>query len=168
MDRRKKPQGKGHDLLPKIMPPTVDAYPGYQKTFIVATLASTLVGTFTASMGLWERVHDRREAHKQKQRDSKQDGEIKQLREQFETAQKKGQERQEEIDRLRDGRGGRGGGGGGGGGGGRDDVGESFERNGLMVQRMYDDMYGRMGSRFAKGDGTLPLMCPTLIGRRTR
>jgi hypothetical protein len=48
-----------------------------QKTFIVATLASTLVGTFTASMGLWERVADRREQHRQKQRDSKQDGEIK-------------------------------------------------------------------------------------------
>lgn len=161
MDRRKEPQGKGQagaDLLPKIMPPTVDAYPGFQKTFICATLASTLVGTFTASMGLWERVHDRREAHKQKQTDSKQDGEIKQLREQFETAQKKGQERQEEIDRLRNGGGGRGGGGGGGGGRGggyHDDVGESFERNGMMIQRMYDDMYGRMGNRFARGDGRL-------------
>ncbi|KAF1354160.1 hypothetical protein EJ07DRAFT_133962 [Lizonia empirigonia] len=111
-----------------------------KKTFICATLASTLVGTFTASMGLWERVHDRREAHKQKQTDSKQDGEIKQLREQFEQAQKKGQERQDEIDRLRN------------GGGYRDDVGESFERNGMMIQRMYDDMYGRMGNRFARGD----------------
>ncbi|KZM20208.1 uncharacterized protein EKO05_0001111 [Ascochyta rabiei] len=127
-----------------------------KKTFICATLASTLVGTFTASMGLWERVHDRREAHKQKQTDSKQDGEIKQLREQFEAAQKKGQERQEEIDRLRSGGGGRGGGGGGGGGGRgggyRDDVGESFEKNGMMIQRMYDDMYGKMGNRFARGD----------------
>ncbi|KAJ4315438.1 hypothetical protein N0V94_005940 [Neodidymelliopsis sp. IMI 364377] len=134
------------------MPPTVDAYPGFQKTFICATLASTLVGTFTASMGLWERVHDRREAHKQKQRDTKQDGEIKQLREQFEAAQKKGQERQDEIDRLRDGRGGRGGGGGGGGGRDRDDVGDNFQQNGMMVQRMYDDMYGRMGNKFARGD----------------
>lgn len=165
MDRRKEPKGKGQagaDLLPKIMPPTVDAYPGFQKTFICATLASTLVGTFTASMGLWERVHDRREAHKQKQTDSKQDGEIKQLREQFEQAQKKGQERQDEIDRLRNGDGGRGGGGGGGGGGRgggyRDDVGESFERNGMMIQRMYDDMYGRMGNRFARGDGIVPLL----------
>jgi hypothetical protein len=151
MDRRKEAEGNRLDLR-MIMPPTVDAYPGFQKTFIVATLASTLVGTFTASMGLWERVSDRREKHKQKQRDTKQDGEIKQLREQFEAAQKKGQERQEEIDRLRDGRGGR------GGERGRacDDVGESFERNGFMVQRMYDDMYGRMGSRFARGDGTSP------------
>ena len=64
-----------------IQPPTGDAYPGFQKTFICATLASTLVGTFTASMGLWERVHDRREAHKQKKRDTEQDDNIKQLQE---------------------------------------------------------------------------------------
>jgi hypothetical protein len=92
-------------------------------------------------MGLWERVSDRRDKHKQKQRDSKQDGEIKQLREQFEKAQQKGQERQKEIDRLK------------GGGAPRDEVGDNFERNGAMVQRMYDDGYGRLGSRFAKGDG---------------
>ena len=165
MDRRKESKGKGQagaDLLPKIMPPTVDAYPGFQKTFICATLASTLVGTFTASMGLWERVHDRREAHKQKQTDKKQDGEIEKLREQFEAAQKKGQERQEEIDRLRSGGGNRGGEGGRGGGH-RDDVGESFERNGMMIQRMYDDMYGKMGNRFARGDGMC--LCFTLTRR---
>ncbi|KAL1602215.1 hypothetical protein SLS59_004902 [Nothophoma quercina] len=117
-------------------------------------------------MGLWERVHDRREAHKQKQRDTKQDGEIKQLRDQFEDAQKKAEKRQEEIEKLRNGGGDQGGGnrgggygGGGGGGGGygrgsgyRDDVGDSLERNGMMIQRMYDDMYGRYGSRFARGD----------------
>jgi predicted nucleic acid-binding Zn-ribbon protein len=91
-------------------------------------------------MGLWERVSDRREKHKQKQRDSKQDGEIKQLRQQFDEAQRKGQERQDEIDRLKSGRP-------------RDEVGDNFERNGAMVQTMYDDMYGRMGSRFARGDG---------------
>jgi hypothetical protein len=136
-----------------IQPPTGDAYPGFQKTFICATLASTLVGTFTASMGLWERVHDRREAHKQKKRDTEQDDNIKQLQERFDEAQKKADKRQEEIDRLRDGRDG------GGRGGERrigyhDDVGDNFERNGMMIQRMYDDMYGRYGNRFARGDGT--------------
>ena len=120
-----------------------------QQTFIMATLASTLVGTFTASMGLWERVHDRREAHKQRQRDTKQDGEIKQLREQFEKAQQAADGRQQEIDRLKTG----GGGGGGGGDRGRDDVGRNFERDGMMIQRMYDEGYGRMGRRFAQGDG---------------
>ncbi|KAJ4992829.1 hypothetical protein SVAN01_01533 [Stagonosporopsis vannaccii] len=139
-----------------IQPPTGDAYPGFQKTFICATLASTLVGTFTASMGLWERVHDRREAHKQKKRDTEQDDNIKQLREQFEEAQKKADKRQEEIDRLKDGGGERGGGARRGGYRNeyRDDVGESFERNGMMIQRMYDDMYGRYGNRFARGDAT--------------
>lgn len=113
----------------------------------MATLASTLVGTFTASMGLWERVHDRRESHKQKIRDTKQDSEIKQLREQFENAQKAADGRQDEINRLKSGEGG------GGGGRGRDDVGRNFERDGQMIQRMYDDGYGRMGNRFAQGDG---------------
>lgn len=116
-----------------------------QKTFIVATLASTLVGTFTASMGLWERVSDKREQHRQRQRDTKQDGEIKQLREQFEKAQEAADGRQKEIDRLKN-----------GGGRGRDEVGGNFERDSMMIQRMYDDMYGRMGRRFAQGDGMYP------------
>lgn len=116
----------------------------------MATLASTLVGTFTASMGLWERVHDRRESHKQKLRDTKQDGEIKQLREQFEKAQHSADGRQQEIDRLKAGGGERGG---DRGGGGRDDPGRNFERDGMMIQRMYDEGYGRMGNRFAQGDG---------------
>lgn len=114
-----------------------------KQTFIMATLASTLVGTFTASMGLWERVHDRREAHRQKMRDTKQDGEIQQLREQFERAQQAADGRQQEIDRLKSGRGHR---------GGHDDPGSAFERDGMMIQRMYDEGYGRMGSRFAQGD----------------
>jgi len=60
-----------------------------KKTFIVATLASTLVGTFTASMGLWERVADKRQQHRQKARDTKQDGEIKELKKQFDESQKR-------------------------------------------------------------------------------
>jgi len=111
-----------------------------KKTFIVATLASTLVGTFTASMGLWERVADKRQQHRQKARDTKQDGEIKDLKKQFEEVQKQADGRQQEIGRLRN-------------GGGRDDVGNIFERDGMMIQRMYDQGYGRMGNRFAQGDG---------------
>lgn len=102
-------------------------------------------------MGLWERVADKREQHRQRQRDTKQDGEIKQLREQFEKAQQAADGRQKEIDRLNSEgvRGGRG----------RDDVGGNFERDSLMIQRMYDDMYNRSGRRFAQGDGQycLPL-----------
>lgn len=105
----------------------------------MATLASSLVGTLTASMGLWERVQDRRESHKQKQRDKKQDGEIKQLREKFEQAQKSADGRQHEVNDFK-------------GRSGRDDPGENFERDRMMIQRMYDEGYGRMGSRFAHGD----------------
>ncbi|CAO2652290.1 Nn.00g005730.m01.CDS01 [Neocucurbitaria sp. VM-36] len=125
-----------------------------KKTFIVATLASTLVGTFTASMGLWERVADRREQHRQRQRDTKQDGEIKKLREEFEKTQKSSDAQQHELDRSRNGGGGGNGGNGGGGGGGgqRDDVGRNLERDSIMIQRMYDDMYSRNGRTFAQGD----------------
>jgi hypothetical protein len=125
----------------------------------MATLASTLVGTFTASMGLYDRVSDKREQHKQKQRDGKQDGEIKKLREEFEKTQKAADERQKEIDRLKEGGGNNGannnnnGNGGGRRGSYNDDVGYNLERDAMMVQRMYDDGFGRYGRRFAQGDG---------------
>jgi hypothetical protein len=122
----------------------------------MATLASTLVGTFTASMGLYDRVSDKREQHKQKARDTKQDGEIKQLKDEFTKAQKAAEDRQNEIDRLKSGGGDRGG---GGGGRGNDDVGYNLGRDAAMVQRMYDDGFGRYGSRFAQGDGKQLLDC---------
>jgi hypothetical protein len=151
MDRREKAQGS--PITPHAPMRHSDlTRDALQKTFIVATLASTLVGTFTASMGLWERVADRREQHRQKIRDTKQDDEIKKMKEQFEEAQKRADGRQQEIDRLKSG-GGQGQGQIGWGGGGRDDVGNNFERDGMMIQRMYDQGYGRMGNRFAQGDG---------------
>lgn len=114
----------------------------------MATLASTLVGTFTASMGLYDRVSDKRQQRKQRQRDTKQDGEIKELKEDFKKAQQAAEERQNEIDRLKSG-------GGGGGDRGRrdDDVGYNLGRDAAMIQRMYDDGFGRYGNRFAMGDG---------------
>jgi hypothetical protein len=124
----------------------------------MATLASTLVGTFTASMGLYDRVSDRRQQHKQRKRDVHQDGEIKTLKDEFEKTRKEADERQKEIDRLKNG-GGNGGGRDDYGGGqqmarrGGDDVGYNLERDAMMVQRMYDNGFGRYGSRFAQGDG---------------
>lgn len=118
----------------------------------MATLASTLVGTFTASMGLYDRVSDKRQQHKQRARDVQQDGEIKQLKNEFEKAQQRAEDRQKEIDRLKNG-----GGGGGGGGRGNDDVGFVLSRDAAMIQRMYDDGFGRYGSRFAQGDGMSPI-----------
>jgi hypothetical protein len=114
----------------------------------MATLASTLVGTFTASMGLYDRVSDARQNHKQRAHDTKQDGEIKELKESFEKSQKAADDRQKEIDRLKNG-----GGDDGGGRRGNNDVGYNLGRDAAMVQRMYDDGFGRYGSRFAQGDG---------------
>lgn len=126
----------------------------------MATLASTLVGTFTASMGLYDRVSDKREQHKQKIRDGKQDGEIKELKENFIKAQKAAEERQRKIDQLENGGGGNYNGGGHNGGGQQQlairggDVGYNLERDAMMVQRMYDNGFGRYGNRFAQGDGS--------------
>lgn len=103
-----------------------------QKTFIIATLCSTLVGTFTSSIGLWDRVQDKR---KQKKTDHKQDDEIKKLREQVENAEKRSKERDAEMRR-------------------RDELGDSFERSGAMIQRQYDEGYRRLGGKFAMGDST--------------
>lgn len=102
-----------------------------KKTFIIATLCSTLVGTFTSSMGLWDRVNEKR---KQKRRDIRQDDEIKKLCEQVEGAEKRYKEREAELRK-------------------RDDVGDNFERSGALIQRQYDEGYGRLGRRFAMGDG---------------
>ncbi|KAF2011862.1 hypothetical protein BU24DRAFT_265296 [Aaosphaeria arxii CBS 175.79] len=101
-----------------------------KKTFIIATLCSTLIGTFTSSMGLWDRVNEKR---KQTKRDSKQDGEIKKLKEQIEQTEKRSKEREEQMRR-------------------RDEVGDNFERSGALIQRQYDEGYGHLGRRFAVGD----------------
>ncbi|KAF2108631.1 hypothetical protein BDV96DRAFT_256121 [Lophiotrema nucula] len=108
-----------------------------KKTFIIATLCSTLVGTFTTSIGLWDRVAEKR---RQKHKDTKQDDEIKKLKDQVESAEKKHKEKEEELNKRRDGR------------DRRDDVYENFDRSGMMIQRQFDEGYGRMGRRFAQGD----------------
>ncbi|KAF2877744.1 hypothetical protein BDV95DRAFT_480258 [Massariosphaeria phaeospora] len=106
-----------------------------KKTFIIATLCSTLVGTFSSSMGLWDGINKRR----QSKRDSRQDDEVKKLREAVEKNTKNREAeapRRRDRDRERD----------------RDDVGETFERSGAMIQRQYDEGFGRMGRKFAMGD----------------
>ncbi|CAI6335327.1 unnamed protein product [Periconia digitata] len=108
-----------------------------KKTFIIATLCSTLVGTFTSSIGLWDRVQDKR---RQGKRDLKQEEAIKKLQERADKAEK-------ERDEFRR----------GGGQSPRrryddDEVGDSFERSGALIQRQFDEGYGRLGSRFARGD----------------
>jgi hypothetical protein len=80
-------------------------------------------------MGLWDRVNEKR---KQRKTDSKQDVELKALREQVEQ-QKQGKGRDDQLQR-------------------RDELGDSFEQSGMMIQRQYDQGYNSLGRRFAMGD----------------
>jgi hypothetical protein len=81
-------------------------------------------------MGLWDRVQDKR---KQAKTDTKQDDEIKKLREQVEKSEKRSKDREEQLKR-------------------RDELGYNFEQSGALIQRQYDEGYGRLGRRFAQGD----------------
>ncbi|RYP64838.1 hypothetical protein DL769_006513 [Monosporascus sp. CRB-8-3] len=113
-----------------------------QKTFILATLCSTIVGTFNSSIGLWDRVKQRRQ---QQRRDLKQDGEIKALKDKIEAADRHSADAMRRLQHPqpppsqlgdRD----------------RDEVGESFERSSALIRREFDDCYERYGRRFAVGD----------------
>ena len=106
--------------------------PTTQKTFIIATLCSTLIGTFSSSIGLWDRVQDKR---KQAKKDNKQDDRIEALRLEVEKNTKAHEERDKRSSR-------------------RDEVGDNFEQSGALIQRQFDEGYGRLGRRFAQGDGT--------------
>ncbi|KAF2971220.1 hypothetical protein GQX73_g2311 [Xylaria multiplex] len=111
-------------------------------TFVVASLCSTLINTFTASINLWDRVNERR---KQQKKDSKQDDEIRKLKEQVAQTDKHNQKPEaERHHRPHDGR------------GGDDDYGEalgrSLERSESLVRREYNNGAGHMGKRFAMGD----------------
>ncbi|KAK8100402.1 hypothetical protein PG999_010776 [Apiospora kogelbergensis] len=136
-----------------------------KKTFIIATLCSTLIGTFTSSIGLWDRVKDKRQ---QTKRDTEQDKEIKQLRKQVEDAEKQQNNRNQDQQnqsqyqqpqqqqpqqrccsgnrhsssrhrspprRRRE-----------------DEVAYALERSGALIGREFDEGYERLGRRFAIGD----------------
>ncbi|RYP04491.1 hypothetical protein DL764_004430 [Monosporascus ibericus] len=108
-----------------------------KKTFIIATLCSTIIGTFSSSIGLWDRVRQRR-------RDLKQDEEIKALKDKVETADRHSadatwrSQHPQPSPQLRDRD--------------RDEVAESLERSGALIRREFDDGYERYGRRFAVGD----------------
>ncbi|KAK8111744.1 uncharacterized protein PG998_008201 [Apiospora kogelbergensis] len=136
-----------------------------KKTFIIATLCSTLIGTFTSSIGLWDRVKDKRQ---QTKRDTEQDKEIKQLRKQVEDAEKQQNNRNQDQQnqsqyqqpqqqqpqqrccsgnrhsssrhrsppRWRR----------------EDEVAYALERSGALIGREFDEGYERLGRRFAIGD----------------
>ncbi|KAH7134430.1 hypothetical protein EDB81DRAFT_887231 [Dactylonectria macrodidyma] len=110
-----------------------------KKTFIIATLCSTLVGTFTSSIGLWDRVKEKR---KQQHRDTTQDEEIKKIQAQLERSERRCRENDRALERSRS----------RGGYGEIDDVGASFQRSGALISREFEDGYERLGRKFAIGD----------------
>ncbi|KAI0407547.1 hypothetical protein F4802DRAFT_27863 [Xylaria palmicola] len=118
-----------------------------KSTFVLATLCSTLINTFSASIGLWDRMSDRR---KQKKKDAKQDDEIEKLKEQAAQSQRRpDQKRAIEDSRpphgnksyttYND----------------DDDdnaLARSLEVSEALIRREYNNSVGRLGKRFAVGD----------------
>ena len=98
-----------------------------KKTFIIATLISTIIGTFTTGLNLHERVTEKRN---QKKTDKGQDEKIKELEKKIEDSQKQKQGPQRGDTDLR----------------------ESLQYGGPMVRREYDRDFARLGPRFAEGD----------------
>ncbi|KAF2235259.1 hypothetical protein EV356DRAFT_523238 [Viridothelium virens] len=120
-----------------------------KKTFIIATLVSTLIGTFASSHNLYERL---REKHQQEKRDEGQNQEIKKLKDEIDQMKKgkKGKDddssgssseddrprRRRSKSRRRS----------------RDNLLEYLDRSPALIRREYDQGYDRWGQRFASGD----------------
>lgn len=103
-----------------------------QKTFIIATLVSTLVGTFAASHNLYERLN-------QKKKDENQDGAIKKLEDKMDQMVKKKDEKKDDGDAD------------------KDDLKDSLDKSQRLIRREYDVCYDRLGRRFAVGDSECTL-----------
>lgn len=147
-----------------------------QKTFIIATLCSTLIGTFTSSIGLWDRVQDKRKQHRV---DTRQSNDIKELKELVKKNEERIREREFQtgsphpphpqfmipdhygysngmMQALGIDQGMR-------GGGSRMEMVDpayNFRMSGDMIQRQYDEGYQRLGSRFAVGDSESAFVLP--------
>lgn len=87
-------------------------------------------------MNLYDAVQQRK---KQKKTDSKQDDELDALRKRVDQAEKRADEKEKERDSR------------------RDEYGQNFQQSSALIQRQYDEGYGRLGSRFAMGDSKF---CP--------
>jgi hypothetical protein len=124
--------------------PAADPHAGKKKTFIIATLISTIIGTFTTGIGLYERVGEKR---KQKKRDSSQDQKIKKLEQQIKDAEGKNNNKNNDNNsnnnNRKEVRG--------------EDAEQSLRSGGPLIQREYERNLRRLGDRFAVGDCTSPL-----------
>lgn len=105
--------------------------------FILATLISTIAGTFTTGINLYDRVIEKR---KQNRLDKGQDAKIRELEQRVNDAHSRQPRRQPGQGAI-----------------GCSDVRDSLERGGPTVQREYDQHYAQLGSRYAEGDTTAQL-----------
>jgi hypothetical protein len=88
---------------------------------------STIIGTFTTGINLYERVGEKR---KQDKKDHRQDDKIKELEKRIDEKEKEKNDHARKAQDLRD----------------------SLGNGGPMIQREYDRDYARLGPRFAHGD----------------
>jgi len=127
--------------------------PTLQQGFFIATLASTIAGTFITGINLFDRVNEKRRNRHQKKLDKSQDKRIKDLERRVEEKEnggdRQGPDRQPERqpERIRD-----------------DDLRGSLEQGGPMVKREYDRHYAAVGPRFAEGDCKFTLSIPRDTG----
>ena len=117
-----------------------------QQGLFLATLASTVAGTFITSINLFDRVNEKRRNRHQKKLDKSQDKRITELENRVEQKGSDGDRQESDRQperhhgRIKD-----------------DDLRWSLEQGGPMVRQEYDRQYATMGPRFAEGDCKLQL-----------
>ena len=110
-----------------------------QQGFIIATLISTIAGTFSTGINLFDRIAEKR---KQGRLDKGQDKRIEDLEKRVNEAEpRRGRDRSQQRDQPRQ----------------RvnaqdDDLRDSLQYGGNAVQHEFDRRYSQLGPRFAQGD----------------
>ncbi|EME81497.1 uncharacterized protein MYCFIDRAFT_155659 [Pseudocercospora fijiensis CIRAD86] len=112
-----------------------------KKTFIIATLVSTIVGTFTASIALHDKIKEKQEkaanAKKQQQGvDDKQDKGLEELKERLGELENKADKGKEVSDNPME----------------DDDFAQATGRSKAMLEETYEQNVGQLGQNFAQGD----------------
>jgi hypothetical protein len=108
-----------------------------QQGFILATLISTVAGTFTTGINLYDRIIEKR---KQTRLDKGQDAKIRELERRVHghhgSGNDRGQQQHPDNDRLR----------------------QSLQYGGPTIKSEFDRHYAELGNRYAEGDGMAPFL----------
>lgn len=107
---------------------------------MLATLVSTVAGTFITSINLYDRLVEQR---RQKKLDRGQNKRIKELEQRLNEEQEEKERIREEGSSSKQSK---------AGDGERDDFRDSLQQSGNMVQREYDRYFANLGPKFAEGD----------------